>query len=91
MPAQPLAAPGEPPPQPTLANVALLNDQDYNLIQEFLRRRDELGRDARVRLGVQLAGGLQARLGLPQGGDAERFLQYVAAEYQLFKRQHAEI
>ena len=70
--------------------MALLSDQDYNLIQEFLRRRDELGRDARARLGVQLAGGIQARLGLPQGGDAERFLQYVAAEYQLFKRQQSE-
>ena len=75
--------------QPTLPNVHLLNDQDYNLVQEFLRRRDELGRDARVRLGVQLASGLQARLGVPQGGDAERFLQYVAAEYQLFRRQQA--
>jgi uncharacterized RDD family membrane protein YckC len=74
---------------PTLPNVHLLNDQDYNLVQEFLRRRDELGRDARVRLGVQLASGLQARLGVPQGGDAERFLQYVAAEYQLFRRQQA--
>jgi hypothetical protein len=36
---------------------------------------------------VQLAGGIQARLSLPQGGDAERFLQYVAGEYQLLKRQ----
>jgi uncharacterized RDD family membrane protein YckC len=74
---------------PTLPNVHLLNDQDYSLVQEFLRRRDELGRDARVRLGTQLASGLQARLGLPQGGDAERFLQYVTAEYQLFRRQQA--
>jgi uncharacterized RDD family membrane protein YckC len=81
---------GEPLPQPTLPNVELLNDRDYNLIQEFLSRRDELGRDARLRLGVQLAGGLQARLGLPQGGDAERFLQYVVGEYQLYKRQQSE-
>jgi uncharacterized RDD family membrane protein YckC len=73
----------------TLPNVHLLNDQDYNLVQEFLRRRTELGRDARARLGAQLASGLQARLGLPQGGDAERFLQYVTAEYQLFRRQQA--
>jgi uncharacterized RDD family membrane protein YckC len=85
--APPQAAPGQTLAAPTLANVELLSDQDYNLIQEFLRRRDELSRDARVRLGVQLAGGLQARLGLPQGGDAERFLQYVAGEYQLLKRQ----
>ncbi len=88
--AVPLTRPGEPALQPTLQNIHLLNDQDYNLIQEFLRRRGELGRDARMRLGVQLASGLQARLGLPQGGDAERFLQYVAAEYQLLKRQESQ-
>jgi uncharacterized RDD family membrane protein YckC len=91
MPAVAGAAPdGEAPARPMLPNVGLLNDQDYNLIQEFLRRRDELGRDARQRLGVQLAGGLQTRLGLPQGGDAERFLQYVAGEYRLYKRQQGE-
>jgi hypothetical protein len=83
----PALAPGEALPQPTLANIGLLNDQDYNLVQEFLGRRSELGREARARLGVQLAGNIQARLGLPQGGDAERFLQYVAGEYQLLKRQ----
>ena len=83
----PAPAPGEALPQPTLANIGLLNDQDYNLVQEFLGRRSELGREARARLGVQLAGNIQVRLGLPQGGDAERFLQYVAGEYQLLKRQ----
>src|SRR5690242_21326471 len=70
----PLAQPGEPAQPPTLPNIHMLNDRDYNLIQEFLRRRGELGREARVRLGAQLASGLQTRLGLPQGGDAERFL-----------------
>jgi hypothetical protein len=83
----PALAPGEALRQPTLANIGLLNDQDYNLVQEFLGRRSELGREARARLGAQLAGNIQARLGLPQGGDAERFLQYVAGEYQLLKRQ----
>src|SRR6266542_5278320 len=47
----PPANPGEPLPRPTLPNVELLDDRDYNLIQEFLRRRDEIGRDARLRLG----------------------------------------
>src|SRR5262249_9138432 len=88
-PAPPLA-PGETLPHPTLPKIGLLNDDDYNLIQEFLGRRNELGRDARARLGIQLAGGIQARLGLPQGGDAERFLQYVVGEYQLLKRQQIE-
>ena len=88
-PSAPAAQPGEAAQLPTLPNVHLLNDQDYNLVQEFLRRRNDLGHDARVRLGAQLASGLQARLGVPQGGDAERFLQYVTAEYQLFRRQQA--
>ncbi|MEM8534369.1 MAG: RDD family protein [Chloroflexota bacterium] len=79
--------PGDPQREITLPNIHALNDQDYDLIQEFLRRRSELGRDARARLGIQLASGLQARLGLPQGGDAERFLQHVAVEYQVFKQQ----
>ncbi len=83
--------PGEATRIPTLQNVALLNDQDYTLVQEFLRRRPQLGSDARARLGAQLAGGLQTRLGLPVGGDAERFLQYVVTEYQVFKAQEAEV
>jgi uncharacterized RDD family membrane protein YckC len=85
--APPVLGPGETLPQPTLPNIGLLNDSDYNLVQEFLGRRAELGRDARARLGAQLAGGIQSRLGLPQGGDAERFLQFVVGEYQLLKRQ----
>ena len=85
--APPPLAPGESRPQPTLPNIELLNDADYHLVQEFLGRRAELGRDARARLGMQLAGGIQSRLGLPQGGDAERFLQFVVGEYQLLKRQ----
>jgi len=74
-------------PQLTLPNLQLLNDRDYGLVQEFLRRRTQLKLDARVKLGAQLASGLQARLGLPQGGDAEHFLQQVATEYQLLRHQ----
>ena len=79
----------DPARQPALPNLHLLRDQDYNLVQEFLRRRSELGSEPRLRLGGQLASGLQARLGVPQGGDAEGFLQEVAAEYQQFKRHQA--
>src|SRR5215212_304213 len=53
--AYPALAPGEALPQTTLANIGLLNDQDYNLVQEFLSRRGELGQEARARLGVQMA------------------------------------
>ncbi|HWQ15383.1 MAG TPA: RDD family protein [Roseiflexaceae bacterium] len=85
-----LTATAVPPPppdaQPTLANVHLVGERDYALVQEFLGRRQELARDVRARLASQIAQGLQARLGIPQGGDAERFLQYVAAEYQIYHR-----
>jgi uncharacterized RDD family membrane protein YckC len=67
---------------PTLATVGLVSARDYALVQEFLDRRAELGPDVRRRLAEQLAAGLQARLGIPQGGDAERFLQYLASEYR---------
>jgi uncharacterized RDD family membrane protein YckC len=83
----PLVAPGDNTRAPMLPNLHLLRDQDYDLIQEFLRRRGEIGREPRLRLGAQLASGLQARLGLPQASDAESFLQHVAAEYRLFKGQ----
>src|SRR5690349_9786712 len=36
--APPPLAPGETLPQPTLPNIGLLNDADYNLMQEFLGR-----------------------------------------------------
>lgn len=76
--------------QLTLPNIELLTPQDYQLIQEFLQRRSELSRDARLRLSVQLGNGIQSRLGLPTGGDSERFLQYVVAQYQLFQRTKEE-
>ncbi|HEU4327831.1 MAG TPA: RDD family protein [Roseiflexaceae bacterium] len=77
----------QPLPQLTLPNMHLLNNQDYELVQEFLRRRGELGREARLRLGAQLADGIKGRLGLPREGEPEGFLQLVALEYQLMRRQ----
>lgn len=83
----PTLAPGAPAPLPTLAGVQLLTNEDYTLVQEFLRRRNELSHEARARLGIQLASNLQARLGTSQGGDAEQFLQYVVTEFQVYQRQ----
>jgi uncharacterized RDD family membrane protein YckC len=71
----------------TLAGVELLTEGDYRLVQDFLARRADLGADIRQRLSMQLAAGLQARLGIPQGGDAERFLQYVAEQYRIALRR----
>lgn len=77
---------GAPLAQPTMPNIELVNERDYTLIQEFLRRRSELGSEARTRLGKQLAEGLRTRLGLQPIGDPERFLQDVAGNYQLLRR-----
>jgi uncharacterized RDD family membrane protein YckC len=70
----------------TLANIHLVDQRDYTLVQEFLSRRAALGADVRKRLAAQIAGALQQRLGLPPGGDDERFLQYLAGQYQLARR-----
>ena len=88
--APPAPQPGGQLPEPTMPNIELVSDHDYTLIQEFLQRRSELGGDARKRLGAQLAGGLQARLGITPAGDPERFLQDVAGNYQLLKRRQTD-
>ncbi|KAB8142726.1 RDD family protein [Chloroflexia bacterium SDU3-3] len=90
-------APARPAPTPTapqgapLPQANLISEQDYTLVQEFLRRRGELGREACQRLGVQLASGLQQKLALPQGGDAERFLEYAVAEFQRLRAEPADL
>lgn len=67
----------------TLPNLHLLDDRDYALVMEFLQRRGGMAPDVRQRVGRQLASGVQSRLGLPQGGDAETLLSHVASQYQL--------
>lgn len=86
---QPLA--GQALPEPTMPNIHLLTDQDYDLVQEFLRRRTELGREPRARLASQIAGGLKARMGLPPEGDPEGFLMAAATEYQLLRRRQQQL
>jgi uncharacterized RDD family membrane protein YckC len=66
----------------TIPNLHVLRRSDYDLVQEFLQRRASLSAETRQRLAQQLANALQQRLGYPVQGDAETFLQRVAAEYQ---------
>jgi uncharacterized RDD family membrane protein YckC len=68
----------------TLPNIDRLAPDDYDLLQEYLARRADLGRDSRARLAAQLAAALKARLGLPEGGNPEIFLEYVASQYRLY-------
>lgn len=77
-------------PAPVLATIELLNDRDYELVQDFLQRRTQLGRESRTRLGMQLAEGLHARLGLPfVPGNPEPFLEQVVRDYRLRRMQPA--
>lgn len=71
----------------TLANIETLDERDYTLVQEFLNRREQLGSEARVRLGRTIASNLQIRLGQPEISNPEQFLQQVAAEYRLLHQE----
>jgi uncharacterized RDD family membrane protein YckC len=87
--AEPLNLPPRPadaPDTPLLPNLQLLTDDDYNLVQSFLRRRSELGPDSRARLGSQLADTLRNRLGLPNEGNPELFLEHLVREYRVSKQ-----
>ncbi len=75
------------PVQLQLPNLHLITEQDYNLVQEFLRRRSELGRESRMQLGRQLAENLRARIGLPSDSYHEPFLEYLVYEYRISRQQ----
>lgn len=70
----------------TIPNLHVLRREDYDIVQEYLRRRTSLSFEARQRLSGQLIEGLQQRLGYPIQGDADTFLWMVAAEYQALER-----
>ncbi|NJK78860.1 MAG: RDD family protein [Chloroflexaceae bacterium] len=68
---------------PLLPNLSALKEDDYNLIQEFLRRRRELGRESRQRLGLQLAQVLGQRLGITfDAGYHEALLERLTIDYR---------
>jgi uncharacterized RDD family membrane protein YckC len=67
----------------SLPNLHTVSDEDYDLVQDFLRRRNDLSRESRQRLGTQLANGLRSRLGLPAEGYGELFLETFAREYRI--------
>lgn len=58
-----------------------LTPEEVALIETFLRRRDDLAgvRELRAR---QIADRMRARLGVAPGGDDERFLEDLAAEFR---------
>jgi len=70
----------------TIPNLDTLQGTDYELVEEYLRRRMQLGTEAKARIAGMLMEGLQARLGYTVQGDADTFLLRLAAEYQLLHR-----
>lgn len=80
---------GAPPPD-LLPNLHVLTDTDYDLVQEFLRRRGQLAQQNRLNLGTQLAQGLGTRMGMQvQPNDHMLFLERVARDYRIHKQQMA--
>ena len=71
----------------TIPNLRALKPADYEIVQEFLRRRAGISYDLRRQLAGTLLEGLQERLGYLVQGDAEIFLLRVAAEYQALARR----
>lgn len=82
--------PGDAPATPLLPNLHLLTADDYDLAEEFLRRRAALAADRRAALGAQLANTLRARLALSLDGDAERFLEHLVREYRVYLSANRE-
>jgi uncharacterized RDD family membrane protein YckC len=70
-----------------LPNIHTLSSNDYDLVQEFLRRRSELGAASRQRLGLRLAEQIGARLAtMPEPQRHEPFLERVAHDYRLSRQ-----
>ena len=65
-----------------VAILARLNQQDYELVQEFLTRRNSLTTTVRARLAQSLAARLSAKLGEPMPEAVEPFLEAVADALQ---------
>ena len=72
------------PTTPLLPNLHLVRLADYDLAEAFLHRRAELAPARRSQLAHALALALHTRLGLPPGGDPERFVEHFVREYRVF-------
>lgn len=73
------------PPTPLLPNLQRIAEEEYDLIQDFLRRRGRLGPDSRSQLAAQIAAALRARLELPASGAPEPFIEHFVREYRVYR------
>jgi uncharacterized RDD family membrane protein YckC len=78
------------PPTPLLPHVNVLTPADYELVQDFLRRRAQLTPARRSELAARLTAALRARLNQAElSGDPERFLEHVVREYRVWQAINA--
>jgi uncharacterized RDD family membrane protein YckC len=73
-----------------LPTIAALNETDYALVQDFLAQRNDLARETRLRLALQLVRGLEQRMAVQAGMQPEPFLEQVAASYRAQRNQEQE-
>jgi uncharacterized RDD family membrane protein YckC len=73
-----------------LPTIATLNETDYGLVQEFLAQRNDLAREIRLRLALQLVRGLEQRMAVQSSMQPEPFLEQVAASYRAQRNQEQE-
>lgn len=71
------------PPTPLLPNLHLISPEQYDLAQDFLRRRAELEATRRTNLATRLAHSLRNQIGLTSDGSPELFLEHFVREYRL--------
>ncbi|NJN15230.1 MAG: RDD family protein [Oscillochloris sp.] len=80
------------PPAPLLPNLDRLSRAEYDLVQDFLRRRAAMDTRFRPQLAEQLAAKLRMRLELPVNDSGhEQFLEHVVREYRVFTNPPAQV
>jgi uncharacterized RDD family membrane protein YckC len=80
------------PETPLLPNVHLITPADYELVQDYLRRRQSLSVNQRQALSTRLSAALRTRLNMDSaGGDPDRFLEYLVREYRVFRAREAQL
>ncbi|NTW03334.1 MAG: RDD family protein [Oscillochloris sp.] len=72
------------PPTPLLPNLDRIEIANYDLAQDFLRRRDRLDPEPRARMATQLANALRARLDVQSSGASEPFIEHFVREYRIY-------
>ena len=81
--------PSDAPDTPLLPNLHLVSQAEFDLVNEFLRRRNELGPEPRFRLGSDLAGKLRSRLGVGNNGHHELFLEHFVREFRVSRTKQS--